>query len=94
MLKRFKLILMLSFSSLSLTSFATLNDYNVATWNLQGSSASSESKWNINVRQLITGRQSADILMIQEAGSLPLSATATGRVIQPVEVGTPINEYI
>lgn len=93
MLKRFKLLLILSLSLLSLTSFAALNDYNVATWNLQGSSASSESKWNINVRQLITGSNSADILMVQEAGTLPLSAVATGRMIQPVGVGTPIHEY-
>lgn len=93
MLKHFKLLLILSLSLLSLTSFAALNDYNVATWNLQGSSASSESKWNINVRQLITGSNSADILMVQEAGTLPLSAVATGRMIQPVGVGTPIHEY-
>ncbi|OOR99495.1 cytolethal distending toxin subunit CdtB [Canicola haemoglobinophilus] len=94
MLKRFKQILILSLSLLSLNSFAALNNYNVATWNLQGSSASSESKWNINVRQLITGRDSADILMVQEAGSLPLSAMQTQRVIQPVGVGIPINEYV
>ena len=94
MLKRFKLLLILSLSLLSLTSFAALNDYNVATWNLQGSSASSESKWNINVRQLITGSNSADILMVQEAGALPLSARPTGRVVQPVEVGIPVEEYM
>ena len=94
MLKHFKLLLILSLSLLSLTSFAALNDYNVATWNLQGSSASSESKWNINVRQLITGSNSADILMVQEAGALPLSARPTGRVVQPVEVGIPVEEYM
>lgn len=93
MLKRVKHIFMLSVPFLSVSSFAALNEYNVATWNLQGSSASSESKWNINVRQLITGRGSADILMVQEAGSLPLSAVPTGRMIQPVGVGTPIHEY-
>lgn len=94
MLKRVKHIFMLSVSFLSISSFAALNEYNVATWNLQGSSASSESKWNINVRQLITGRDSADILMVQEAGSLPLSAMSTGRIVQPTEVGIPVEEYI
>ncbi|QIM63024.1 cytolethal distending toxin subunit CdtB [Pasteurellaceae bacterium Orientalotternb1] len=74
--------------------FATLDQYTVATWNLQGSSASNESKWNINVRQLITGQQSAGILMVQEAGSLPASARRTQRVIQPVGVGIPIEEYL
>ena len=90
----FKRLLFIALWLLSMESFSSLNKYNIATWNLQGSSASSESKWNINVRQLITGRQSADILMVQEAGSLPLSAVQTERVIQPVGVGIPINEYI
>ncbi|EFP2895341.1 cytolethal distending toxin subunit B family protein, partial [Campylobacter jejuni] len=36
-------------------SFASLEDYNAGTWNLQGSSASTESKWNISIRQLVTG---------------------------------------
>ncbi|MGX2947246.1 cytolethal distending toxin subunit B family protein [Frederiksenia canicola] len=85
------IILLLFFSSFS---FATLDQYTVATWNLQGSSASNESKWNINVRQLITGQQSAGILMVQEAGSLPVTARRTQRVIQPVGVGIPIEEYL
>lgn len=72
---------------------ARLEQYNVATWNLQGSSASNESKWNINVRQLLTGIDAADILMIQEAGSLPASAQPTGRIVQPEQVGIPIEEY-
>ncbi|MCK3655855.1 cytolethal distending toxin subunit CdtB [Pasteurellaceae bacterium Macca] len=79
---------------LSLPSYATLDQFNVATWNLQGSSASNESKWNISVRQLLLGQQAADILMVQEAGSLPSSAMRTERVVQPVGVGIPIEEYI
>lgn len=73
--------------------FAALENYNIGTWNLQGSSASSESKWNINVRQLLIGSQAADILMVQEAGTLPATAVRTDRVIQPVGVGIPIEEY-
>ncbi|ENN5834595.1 cytolethal distending toxin subunit B family protein, partial [Campylobacter lari] len=34
-------------------SFGALEDYNVGTWNLQGSSAATESKWNVSIRQLI-----------------------------------------
>lgn len=75
----------------SLSSYANLSDFKVATWNLQGSSAVNESKWNINVRQLLSGEQGADILMVQEAGSLPSSAVRTSRVIQ--HGGTPVEEY-
>nr|ART85727.1 CdtB210 [Aggregatibacter actinomycetemcomitans] len=75
----------------SFSSYANLSDFKVATWNLQGSSAVNESKWNINVRQLLSGEQGADILMVQEAGSLPSSAVRTSRVIQ--HGGTPIEEY-
>lgn len=72
---------------------ANISDYKVMTWNLQGSSAAGESKWNISVRQLVTGMDGADILMVQEAGSVPATAVLTGRQIQPVGVGIPIDEY-
>lgn len=71
---------------------ANLEDFKVGTWNLQGSSASSESKWNVSVRQLISGTNSLDILMIQEAGSVPSSARRTHRQVQPG--GTPVEEYV
>lgn len=71
--------------------FANIEDFKVGTWNLQGASAGTESKWNVSVRQLISGENAVDILLVQEAGSLPQSATPTGRVIQPG--GTPIAEY-
>ncbi|MDO4698090.1 MAG: cytolethal distending toxin subunit B family protein [Pasteurellaceae bacterium] len=79
---------------LSAVCSANLHDFRVATWNLQGSSAANESKWNINVRQLLTGIDAADILMVQEAGTLPASATRTGRMVQPAGVGIPIEEYL
>lgn len=93
-MKKFNALFLICSALLSSFSFAALEDYNVATWNLQGSSAANESKWNINVRQLITGEQAADILMVQEAGSLPASAIRTPRVVQPVGVGIPIEEYL
>ncbi|EKC2495425.1 cytolethal distending toxin subunit B family protein [Salmonella enterica] len=68
---------------------AALTDYKVATWNLQGSSARSESKWNVNVRQIISGSAAVDILMVQEAGSPPSSAADTGRIIN---AGIPVRE--
>ncbi|EAI4690940.1 cytolethal distending toxin subunit B family protein [Campylobacter jejuni] len=74
-------------------SFASLEDYNVGTWNLQGSSASTESKWNISIRQLVTGSNPMDVLAVQEAGVLPSTATMTQRQVQPVGVGIPIHEY-
>ncbi|EGO7252728.1 cytolethal distending toxin subunit B family protein [Salmonella enterica] len=70
-----------------------VTDFNIVTWNLQGSSAASENKWNTNVRQLVSGSDGADILMVQEAGSLPLTAEQTTRQIQPVGIGIPIDEF-
>ncbi|EKG3605359.1 cytolethal distending toxin subunit B family protein [Campylobacter upsaliensis] len=81
-------ILLLSLSFL----WADLEKYNVGTWNLQGSSAASESKWSVSIRQLITGDNPLDVLMVQEAGVLPNSAMMTGRMVQPG--GIPIHEYI
>ncbi|RIY32865.1 cytolethal distending toxin subunit CdtB [Psittacicella hinzii] len=85
--------LALSLATLSTSVQANLEDYRVATWNLQGSSAANENKWNVSVRQLITGNGAADILAVQEAGVLPSSAMITERVVQPVAVGIPIHEY-
>ena len=82
------ILMLFSFSLL----FGKIEDYVVGTWNLQGSSASTENKWNVSVRQLITGDNPVDILMVQEAGSVPTSARPTGRMIQPG--GTPIQEYV
>ncbi|TXE87635.1 cytolethal distending toxin subunit B family protein [Campylobacter volucris] len=73
--------------------FGALENYNMGTWNLQGSSASTESKWNISIRQLVTGDNPMDVLAVQEAGTLPSTATMTSRQVQPVGVGIPIHEY-
>ncbi|WP_027326993.1 cytolethal distending toxin subunit B family protein [Helicobacter pametensis] len=70
--------------------FGGLENYRVGTWNLQGSSALTENKWNISVRQLITGENPVDILMLQEAGRPPNTAVSTGRVF---DVGIPLREY-
>jgi cytolethal distending toxin subunit B len=78
----------------SLPTCAAVQDYRIASWNLQGASASSESKWNISVRQLIDGRPgSVDILALQEAGQAPDSAELTPRQF-PQAGGIPIAEYI
>lgn len=86
-MKKLLCFLAMSFS----LAFGNIEDYKVSTWNLQGSSANTESKWNVSVRQLITGDNPANILMIQEAGALPSSARRTGRLVQPG--GTPIEEF-
>ncbi|HAG0018072.1 TPA: cytolethal distending toxin subunit B family protein, partial [Salmonella enterica] len=39
----------------SISAHADLTDFKAATWNLQGASARSENKWNVNIRQLISG---------------------------------------
>lgn len=58
---------------------------------MQGSSAATESKWSVSVRQLVSGANPLDILMIQEAGTLPRTAAPTGRHVQ--QGGAPIDEY-
>ncbi|MFY4690799.1 cytolethal distending toxin subunit B family protein [Campylobacter jejuni] len=87
-----KKIVLLLFFNIGLL-FANLDDYNVGTWNLQGSSATTESKWNISIRQLISGDNALDILAVQEAGILPTTAVMTSRQVQPAGVGIPIHEY-
>lgn len=91
MWKKYLLSFCLLFSSVP--TFASLENFKVATWNLQGSSAANENKWNVSVRQLITGDGAVDILAIQEAGVLPSSAMVTERVVQPATIGIPIHEY-
>ena len=73
--------------------FAYIDDYQIASWNLQGSSASTESKWSVSVRQLISGDNAADILAIQEAGTLPATARPTGRR-ESLSSGLAVEEYI
>ncbi|MGP1560991.1 MAG: cytolethal distending toxin subunit B family protein [Helicobacteraceae bacterium] len=80
------------FAMLLSFALAGIDDYKIATWNLQGSSASNESKWNISVRQIITGSNAADILALQEAGSLPTTARATGRSAR-TQSGLEVAEY-
>lgn len=72
--------------------FGGIDDFKTASWNLQGSSATSESKWSVSVRQLISGDNAADILALQEAGSLPQTARQTQRTFQ-TPPGIPIAEY-
>lgn len=83
---------------------AKISDYKTATWNLQGSSSSTESKWNINVRQLISGAlgRRIQILAIQEAGNVPLSASLMPQIgttqsgvlfTNPNQLAIPVNEY-
>lgn len=73
--------------------WAKPEDFKTASWNLQGSSANTESKWSVSVRQLVTGENAADILAIQEAGTLPQTARPSGRAITTVS-GIPIEEFI
>lgn len=72
---------------------ANISDYKVMTWNIQSSSAATESKWNINVSRLLSGSDGVDILIVQEADVIPTSAIPTGRHIQPFGVGIPVEEY-
>lgn len=46
----------------------------LATWNMQGGSASTENKWNTGVRNLMT-QYGLDLICLQECGQRPPSAT-------------------
>lgn len=73
------MIRILIISLLASILWAGIENMKTGTWNLQGSSTSSEAKWNTNIRQMVSGIGALDILAIQEAGSLPPSMTPTGR---------------
>lgn len=74
-------ILIMSFSC---PGFAALDDFEIVSWNMQGSNASTESKWRGNIIPLILG--GAEIILLQEAGQVPATAmTPTGR-----QFNTPI----
>ena len=46
---------------------------NIATWNMQGSNASTENKWNTQVKNAIA-QLGLDVFCLQECGLVPLSA--------------------
>ncbi|KEA45709.1 cytolethal distending toxin subunit CdtB [Campylobacter mucosalis] len=86
-----KLIILLALFSTTLV-FGAIDDFKTATWNMQGSSASSEAKWSVSVRQMFSGDNGLDVLAVQEAGSLPQTARPTGRVFDIN--GTMVTENI
>lgn len=75
-------------------SYAVIDDYKSATWNMQGSSASSEAKWSVSIRQMFSGASGLDILAVQEAGTLPQTARATGRVFDFNGTSVQVSEHI
>lgn len=86
----FRILVLLLFANFL---FGGVENYKTGTWNLQGSSTSSEAKWNVNIRQMISGQGSLDILAVQEAGMLPPSAVATG-VTYDNGSGVIVSEYM
>lgn len=90
LLIKFFLILGFSFT----LSHAVIDDFKTATWNMQGSSASSEAKWSVSIRQMFSGASGIDILAVQEAGTLPQTARATGRTFDFNGTSVQVSEYI
>ncbi|QIP94543.1 cytolethal distending toxin subunit B family protein [Serratia fonticola] len=100
MVKKYTLYWLFLFWVLPHISHANLNDKNVVSWNLQGSSASTESKWNANIRTMLIGLGAygdIDILNVQEAGSVPSSAQLMPqlglRLDNPNQLAVPVEEY-
>lgn len=87
---RYILVLLFSFISV----FANIDDFKTATWNMQGSSASSEAKWSISVAQMFSGANGIDVLAIQEAGTLPATAQPTGREFRAFGTTTVVTEHV
>ncbi|CAG9774113.1 unnamed protein product [Ceutorhynchus assimilis] len=92
--------LLLALCTLSLNS-AAISQRRAATWNLQGSSAATESKWSNNVRQLVVGTDKTHpvtVLSLQEAGTPPegsakLQGPLGNRLINPHGVHQEVLEY-
>ena len=85
-------ILVLLFSAAAL--FGVIDDFKTATWNMQGSSASSEAKWSISVAQMFSGANGIDVLAIQEAGTLPATAEPTGREFRAFGTQVVVTEHV
>lgn len=47
---------------------------NIVTWNMQGSNASTENKWNTQVATILTSNAKPDFICLQESGPVPPSA--------------------
>ncbi|MBL8297620.1 MAG: cytolethal distending toxin subunit B family protein [Rhodanobacteraceae bacterium] len=82
MVRLFRLAILAIASVLPHESTATIGDKRTVTWNLQGSSANKEAKWNVNVRAVLLS--GVDIMAIQEAGMPPASATLISNNVRPL----------
>ncbi|WP_051229507.1 cytolethal distending toxin subunit B family protein [Paludibacterium yongneupense] len=70
---------------------AAIDDYRVVSWNMQGASAPTESKWRVHIRLLLDGQDAANIVALQEAGSPPASAGLIRRIA--TTTGQHVDEY-
>ena len=60
---------------------------NIITWNMQGSNASTESKWNSGVVPLLHTANPSPIVCLQECGRVPASAELIDTLSFPVGAG-------
>lgn len=51
---------------------------NLVTWNMQGSNASTEDKWNTQVATILNANSKPDFICLQESGGVPDSAVERG----------------
>jgi endonuclease/exonuclease/phosphatase family metal-dependent hydrolase len=64
----------------------TNQQFRIATWNMQGTSESFNTKWRTKILELARAN---DVVLIQEAGVSPLSARLTGYLNVQDQFGTP-----
>lgn len=60
---------------------------NIITWNMQGSSATTENKWNTGVKPLLGSMEPTPVLCLQECGGVPESAMLIQTLTFAVDVG-------
>lgn len=60
---------------------------NIVTWNMQGSNASTENKWNTGVMNILTSISPTPFMCLQECGAVPQSATLIHTVYFPLGNG-------
>jgi cytolethal distending toxin subunit B len=60
---------------------------NIITWNMQGSNASTENKWNTGVANILNSIKPTPVVCLQECGGVPASAQPLNVITFPLATG-------
>lgn len=67
---------------------------NVITWNMQGSNATTENKWNTGVMNIMNSIKPTPIVCLQECGGVPASADPIDVINFPLTTGETDRVYV